>query len=59
MTVDGCIAAVEHLTSVNKLELFNSNRTSVDGYSLVAFANCIRGENVVEVIEDGVIVDED
>jgi hypothetical protein len=39
MTTDGCLQAKQYLTDICKLEDFENNYTSVDGYSLVAYAN--------------------
>ena len=44
MTGDGYILAKEYLEAIGKLEEFENNRTSVDGYSLVAFANYYKGK---------------
>ena len=39
MTNEGYIKAKEYLKSINMLDKFENNKTSVDGYSLVSFAN--------------------
>jgi len=36
---DGCIKAKDYLDYIDKLEEFENNCTSVDGYSLVNYAN--------------------
>jgi hypothetical protein len=39
MTSDGCAQAKKYLMGIGKLDEFESNKTSVDGYSLVSYAN--------------------
>ncbi len=39
MTQEGYAKAKEYLIKIGKLEEFMNNKTSIDGYSLVAYAN--------------------
>ena len=42
MTRDGCMQATEYLKFIGKYTDFINNRTSVDGYSLIAYANSLQ-----------------
>jgi len=45
MTKEGYEKAKSYLKSINKLKDFENNNTSVDGYSLIYFANTLREED--------------
>ena len=42
MTREGYTAAKQYLVEIGRYEEFLNNHTSVDGYSLIAFANSIK-----------------
>ena len=45
MTGEGYIKAKQYLKDIGKLEEFENNKTSTDGYSLVYYANYWKEEN--------------
>ncbi len=45
MTREGYVAAKKYVMEIGRYDEFLNNNTSVDGYSLVAFANSIKENN--------------
>ena len=45
MTHDGYVAAKQYLIDIGRHAEFLANATSVDGFSLVAFANSVKENN--------------
>lgn len=48
MTTEGYKEAKKYLEEINKLDEFLNNKTSVDGYSLIATANSYRSSETMK-----------
>lgn len=51
LTVEGYAEAKEYLISINEYDNFMNNRVSVDGYSLVAYANALYHKEQEDAIQ--------